>query len=722
VSARTSALLPARMIMPLCHSLYIKILDRSRLYLKNIRSIYVKNLKLRVKLVGGFILTALIILAVGITAIVEQGKLHDLQTEMADENLPAVQDILMMKSEFASIASLMRTILTPYATVEQRKMAHEGLVEGRKVYGPIKEAFLKLDFATKIKPEWEAFSGHVGQWAAVNNKAVAISQKLIDSDVTNPVILNNHMNEFENAHQALLAKVGRLMAFNETFDGGADGTACSLGKWLDNMDTTNPDIIALAKELQPIHLQLHKHVSEIKNDMAEGKADEARSITLNELYPLSEQVFALVAKMKAVSDVAYNSFIEMNSLLLGDAAMHQKDTFNAMGEIVKKAKEEAAITVKRGEAIARTSTLITIIGICLGVVLALGLGFYLTFIITKPLQKGVELSRAMAAGDMTKSMDVDQKDEIGILASSLNEMARNLRQMITDVSKGVDNVDDSSSQLAAISNQMQSGAENTASRSGQVAAAAEEMSSNQNTVAAAMEQASVNVNMVATATEEMNATINEIARNSHHAQEITTQAVGKSQKASQRVNELGKAADEINKVTEVITEISEQTNLLALNATIEAARAGEAGKGFAVVANEIKDLAKQTAQATLDIKTKIQGIQQATGITVTEINEIQKVISDIDQIVSTIAAAIEEQTATTKEIAENVSQASSGITEVNENVAQSSAVSQEIAADIAEVNNSANEMNQASSRVKENAGDLADIAKNLKQLIARFTV
>jgi methyl-accepting chemotaxis protein len=114
------------------------------------------------------------------------------------------------------------------------------------------------------------------------------------------------------------------------------------------------------------------------------------------------------------------------------------------------------------------------------------LGFYLTFIITKPLQKGVELSKAMAGGDMTKTMDVDQKDEIGILAHSLNEMAGNLRRMITDVSKGVESVDDSSNQLAAISNQMQSGAENTAARSSQVSSAAVEMSANQNTVAAAM--------------------------------------------------------------------------------------------------------------------------------------------------------------------------------------------------------------------------------------------
>ena len=616
----------------------------------------------------------------------------------------------------------MRTLLTPYASIEQRKHAHQRLGEARKIYGEAQSNFLALDFAETVKPELDDFSSHIGKWVTVNNKAVEISEKLIDADITNPTMLNNHMNDFEIAHQSLLAKLGKLLAFKVPFEGGTDGTSCSLGQWLENMDTTNPEIVALAKELQPIHLQLHQHVSEIKQYMAEESISKAYDITLNELYPLSEQVFELVAQMKGVSDVGYASFLEMNKLLLEEAAVHQENTFKAIDNIVQKAEEESANTVKRGEGIAQTSQTITLVGICLGVALALILGFYLTYIITKPLQKGVELSKAMAGGDMTKTMDVDQKDEIGILAQSLNEMAKNLRKMITDVREGVESVDDSSNQLAAISNQMQAGSENTATRSGQVAAAAEEMSTNQNTVAAAMEQASVNVNMVATATEEMNATIGEIARNSNNAKEITTQAVSKSESASQRVDELGRAANEINKVTEVITEISEQTNLLALNATIEAARAGEAGKGFAVVANEIKDLAKQTAQATLDIKTKIQGIQEATGITVTEINDIQSVISNIDQIVSTIAAAIEEQTATTREIAENVSQASTGITEVNENVAQSSTVAGEIANDIAEVSNSANEMNQASSRVNESAKDLSGIALNLKNMIAKFIV
>ncbi len=681
-----------------------------------------KNFRLGVKLVGGFVMTALIILAVGLLSISQQGKLNNGVKQLGNETFPAVQNILTVKSEAATIAGLMRTLLTPYASNEQRNHSHQQLLVSRKAYGEAKDKFAALPLMKQVESEWQDFTANITKWAGINNQAVELSKELIALDMTNPNLMKAHMADFAIAHNSLLAKVGKLLIFNVSFEGGTGETDCSLGKWMEKMDTTNPEVVTMVKELKPIHAELHKNVSKIKNLVANGQSGEAKEMVEKKLYPASEQVFALVSKMEVIADKANQKFVTMNKLLLEDAATYQVTTFAAIDKMIKKANEASAESVTSANTIATRGRLITIIVLIVGVLLAVTVGFLLTHLITGPLFKGVDLAKAMAGGDLTKTMDVNQQDEIGILAKSLNEMAGNLRRMFGDISTGVGTVGESAVQLAAISNQMSSGAESTAARSGQVAAAAEEMSANQNSIAAAMEQASVNVNMVAAATEEMSATINEIASNSSKAKEITTAAVNQSLKASERVNELGKAADEINKVTEVITEISEQTNLLALNATIEAARAGEAGKGFAVVANEIKALAKQTAEATLDIKNKIQGIQEATGVTVTEINEISEVIADVDKIVATIAAAVEEQTATTREIAQNVQQASQGIAEVNENVSQSSTVATEIASDIATVNNSANEMNQASNQVKISAEELSKIADKLKVMVAQFKI
>ena len=114
------------------------------------------------------------------------------------------------------------------------------------------------------------------------------------------------------------------------------------------------------------------------------------------------------------------------------------------------------------------------------------------------------------------------------------------------------------------------------------------------------------------------------------------------------MSQLGDSSVEIGKVIEVITSIAQQTNLLALNATIEAARAGEAGKGFAVVANEVKELAKQTAKATEEIKQKITVIRENTGGAVEAIGGIKGVIDKISHISTVIATAVEEQSATTE--------------------------------------------------------------------------
>ena len=329
---------------------------------------------------------------------------------------------------------------------------------------------------------------------------------------------------------------------------------------------------------------------------------------------------------------------------------------------------------------------------------------------------------AQGEGDLTMRLEASSRDEVGELARWFNTFIEKLQGIIKDISGGVETLSSSSTELSAISEQMSQGITNVSDRSNTVSAAAEEMTVNMNNVAAAMEQSATNTNMVATAAEEMSATIGEIAQNSEKARAISDEAAHKAASASTNMDQLGNAAKAIGKVVETITDISEQVNLLALNATIEAARAGEAGKGFAVVANEIKELAKQTAAASGDIKTKIEGIQGTTTVTVEQIAEIATVITDVNDVVATIATAVEEQSAATRDIATNVAQASQGIQEVNENVNQSSSVSSEISQDIAGVSVSMNEMSTSSSQVNLSAQELSKLSESLKQMVDQFKV
>lgn len=345
-------------------------------------------------------------------------------------------------------------------------------------------------------------------------------------------------------------------------------------------------------------------------------------------------------------------------------------------------------------------------------------------LISAPINAVVEGLKdiAQGEGDLTRRLVVSSEDEIGSLATWFNIFIEKIHIMIRDVSGGVETLSISSSSLAGVSTRMNEGIRNVRVKSSAVASASEEMSSSMNSVAAAMEESAANTNMLATASEEMSSTINEIARNAERARSVSGSASHRAMDASSRIDQLGVAAKSIGKVVETITDISDQVNLLALNATIEAARAGDAGKGFAVVANEIKELARQTAEATKDISEKVGDIQSTTSITVNEINEITTVIAEVNEVVNTIAAAVEEQSAATTEIAGNVAQVSSGIQEVNVNVNQSSAAAALITRDITGVNDSMAEMSDNSSKVDGSAHDLSGLAEQLRAMVGQFKI
>jgi methyl-accepting chemotaxis protein len=414
--------------------------------------------------------------------------------------------------------------------------------------------------------------------------------------------------------------------------------------------------------------------------------------------------------------------LKARMLLMGDYQQIQTTYLKTLEELItfqndlaRKAGKDAA------DAAGSATTIITTL-LVVALSLSLILAFFIIHSIISPVGKAAALAETMAKGDFTAKLDITQKDEIGHMATSLNSMIDQLGSMIRDIINGVNRLTSSSNDLAAVSKQLSSAAGDTADKSGAVAAATEEMSVNIQSVSAAMEQSSSNVNMVASSVEEMTTTVTEIAQSAEKARAISEGAVKQSQLASDKMIVLGESARKIGRVTEAITEISEQTNLLALNATIEAARAGEAGKGFAVVANEIKELARQTAAATIDIKNQISEMQTTTTTTVEDIEKISAVIIEINNVINGIATAVEEQSAASNEIADNISQASQGIAEVNENVAQSTVVIADITRDVAGINQQSIQVGESSGQVQLSAQGLAALAVQLEKMVNKFKV
>ena len=190
-------------------------------------------------------------------------------------------------------------------------------------------------------------------------------------------------------------------------------------------------------------------------------------------------------------------------------------------------------------------------------------------------------------GDLTRRLTVRRSDELGRLGAAFNRFAERIHGVVSEVVASAGQLADGGSELDRASAALSASTDDTSAQAGLVAAAAT--------------QAADNVQSAAAGAEQMGLSIREISTSAAEAARVATDAVRVAETATGSVSKLGASSAEIGDVVKVITSIAEQTNLLALNATIEAARAGEAGKGFAVVAGEVKELAAETARATMDI-------------------------------------------------------------------------------------------------------------------------
>jgi methyl-accepting chemotaxis protein len=260
-------------------------------------------------------------------------------------------------------------------------------------------------------------------------------------------------------------------------------------------------------------------------------------------------------------------------------------------------------------------------------------------------------------------------------------------------------------QIAEMAQQVASAAEEFSANSGQMSANAEETSVQSRVVASVAERVNSNLQTVANGSRDVGASIQEIATNANEAARVAASAVVAVEDSNRTVSRLGDSSAEIGQVVKIITTIAQQTNLLALNATIEAARAGEAGKGFAVVANEVKQLAKQTAQATEDIGRKIANIQGESSGAVKAIGQIGSIIKTVNDISSAIAVAVQKQTLTTDEMSRNVGEAARGSEEISRNISGVSEAAQNTAS--------------GATESRKAAKDLADLATRLQGLVTR---
>lgn len=383
---------------------------------------------------------------------------------------------------------------------------------------------------------------------------------------------------------------------------------------------------------------------------------------------------------------------------------------------------------------ARTISIITIV---ISFVMLLISGFYITRIITNPLNLMVLVCKEFASGDFRdKPRKLVRKDEIGQLADALSEMQGSLRGLMK-------NVNESSEQLAASSEELTASADQSAQAANQVAGAIVD-------VARGAEQQLNAANEASAVVEKMSSSIIEVAGNANKVAEQSAQAAEKAKDgnnsienavnqmanieqtvtaSAQVVVKLGERSKEIGQIVDTISGIAGQTNLLALNAAIEAARAGEQGRGFAVVAEEVRKLAEQSQEAAKQIAALISEIQGDTDKAVVamddgtrEVKLGAEIINVSGQTFLEISAMIMKVSSQVKDISNAIEQMAHGSQKIVGSVKEIDEVSKKVSGEAQTVSAATEEQSASMEEIASSSQALAHLAMDLRQAVSKFQI
>ncbi|HHY72150.1 MAG TPA: methyl-accepting chemotaxis protein [Bacillus bacterium] len=356
---------------------------------------------------------------------------------------------------------------------------------------------------------------------------------------------------------------------------------------------------------------------------------------------------------------------------------------------------------------------------------------------TKPISQLIEYAKKIAEGDLSGSeIENKSKDEIGDLASALNFMFRNLRELICQIRSSTEMVASSANHLTAISEQSNYATKQITETMKEVASGVDKQTKNIEQTSKTVHDVSIGVDQIKNNAESVSYMAMEASDKATDGGQSIHNAVKQMNLVNQTFNGLadmvqglGERSKEIGQIIEVITGIADQTNLLALNAAIEAARAGEHGRGFSVVAEEVRKLAEQSAHSAQEISRLISTIMEETKqvvqsmeVATHEVNYGIEVVNtagnsfvSIEHSVNDVTTQIQEVTAAVQHMAVDAEQIVRSVEFIAEIAGETASGTREVAA------SSADQLSSVEG-ISSSAVALETMAKELQQLLSKFKV
>jgi methyl-accepting chemotaxis protein len=373
---------------------------------------------------------------------------------------------------------------------------------------------------------------------------------------------------------------------------------------------------------------------------ADKKALDELLLAFNEYAQISNKIGGLAKEGKTQEAIA---------VLRTESSNSNKKMRGMLDKIVDAQIVAGQTAASNSNNLFLNARMMIVIAMIASIAIGFSMAIWLARIVSTPLRNAVSLAQSIAAGDLTRSVEVESACETGQLIRALSEMNTSLLTVVSEVRAGTEQINSAAIEIA-------SGNLDLSSRTEEQASSLEETASSM---------------------EEITSTVKHNGDNARQANILSQTATSIAEKGGSVVSEVVATMTSINEsskkivdIISVIDGIAFQTNILALNAAVEAARAGEQGRGFAVVASEVRSLAQRSASAAKEIKElindSVEKVGQGTrlvdsaGSTMQEVVESVKRVSDI---ISEITAAGQEQT--------------SGIEQINQAIIQMDSVTQQ---------------------------------------------
>ncbi|MBP3951836.1 methyl-accepting chemotaxis protein [Bacillus suaedae] len=513
-------------------------------------------------------------------------------------------------------------------------------------------------------------------------------------------------------------------------------TLTEMGSQFRSKDTRIADFItykdqALIQEFEDKREDFNKLETDVNSEM---DTDEQRKL-FNQVIENDKIVNDLF--LDGIVPAVNNGDIEQALELRATTIELRSETDDLLDELRGIVNKEREISANLAKDDASYTFIVLLIALVISIVSGAIITYFVNRRIQNQLKKVVYISDQIANGNLSvEKVDYYGKDEIGQLASSINAMRDNLKNVIKEITDVSLDVNSQSEELTQVSNQGSLGADQIAATMEQLSAGAEEQSSSSLEISHLINSLNSQIlntrdegELLQKSSKQVIALSNSGKDNMEQSVHLMTEINHVVSQSVKNVKGLDHKAQDISKLVKVIEEIAEQTNLLALNAAIEAARAGEHGKGFAVVADEVRKLAEQVSDSISEITGIIQGIQTESNLVVTslesgfeKVNEGNKQIgisresfTSINNELLNMLTGIEKVTANLEDISTN----SEKVRVSSEEIAESA---EEAAAGIEQSTATAQQQSSSMQEISSSAESLASYSDKLQHIVRTFKI